>query len=176
MATTRACCGCSLVDDYGTSIAFGEGSTEDPFSISQVDPAFIRPSARIERQVGNQTITLNTPTALIFDTEILDTASIWTVVTPTRLTFPIGGLYLIGSSISANNVIASTIESSFRVNGITTVYNNEVVSEAAAILDYTLHYLYPANALDYVEVVVRTTATRNFNGFTVWALYLGRKV
>src|SRR5688572_21308675 len=105
MATRCDCCNCHLEDDYGTSLAFGDGTEGDPFRVQQVDPGFIRPMVRVNNTAAGQALSAGVPATLTFTAEEFDSAGMWDVGSPARITFPIDtGFYIVGIQANFNAV------------------------------------------------------------------------
>lgn len=181
---TDFCCGCTFIDDYGTSTVDGTGSSADPFKVSLIDPGFIRPVVRVLRAV-DQSITTDTPTVISFDTEIFDSDNLWDSGSPTRLTINTGGLYLMGAcgNWSANS--SETVrEFTFRANGITNLNSQDIKpNNAIAALGQEASYLWFFQPGEYVELVVRHESGVNMDLWGVapysivfWMCYVGKKV
>lgn len=178
---TFFCCGCDLEDDYGTSVVTGEGSAEDPYTVTQIDPEFNRPVVRIGRATS-QSIPNNTPTILSFSTEFFDSDSMWDIGAPTRFTIPYTGIYIMNVSFKWAQTTANR-ESGFILNGATeldlkSAQNSNVVAHP---LNHT--YMWYFTAGDYVEVIVfqNSGAPLNIvadatNPISAWMMYIGQKV
>lgn len=113
------CCGCVFLSDYGTSTIVGEGSANDPYKVSMVDPTWLRPGARVRRTSTQSIATGASFTAISFDTEVFDQGNFWVVGSPTLFTIPETGMYIFGgNAIWAANA-TGTRELGFRLNGST---------------------------------------------------------
>lgn len=169
MATDPNCCGCHLVDDYGTSFAHGTGSSADPFTIEQVDPTFQRPFVRVFR--GTQALSAGVVTTLAWTTEVFDSAAMWSPGAPTEIVLPISqGLYLVG--LQANfAATAGFRELIIQQNGVpiySTEYQTAIASEM--VVSYLVHL--PGN----VSGAVRSDVGVTLNQAVLWAVYIGKKV
>src|SRR5688572_32190137 len=89
------CCGCVITEDYGTSQVVGTGSSDDPFVVSMVDPAWVRPAARV-RRTTDQLISNSIFVPISFDTEVFDTGNFWVIGSPTLFTISEAGMYAFG--------------------------------------------------------------------------------
>lgn len=177
-----ACCGCVIEDDYGTSTVIGSGDTDDEFAVSQVDPAFSRPLVRVTQV--SQVITRDAAAvAVSFASEIFDTAAMWAIGNPTRIIFPIAGLYLVGANTDwGQNTDSELTKTIFRINGITTVYSSEyqLATTGGTTNSFTDSvYQVQVNTNDYLEVILSYVGGVNATATTVttaWACYMGKKI
>lgn len=184
MATDPNCCGCSLVDDYGTSFVTGDGNTTTPYQVDIIDPDFIRPAVKVHK-TGNISLVANVPQILSFTNEQVDTAGMWDIGNPTRITIPVGGVYLFGCAGKFfSDGGAGTREMRFLHNGLQ-VANGEVSHEIGFTPEWTLLYPIVCFAGDYVEMQVRADDNVTFFGYVfpngpissvMWAIYLGKVV
>lgn len=182
------CCGCHLESDYGTALVTGDGTTADPFTITQVDPTFERPVVRVSRTAGNQAIPTLTDTAVIFDTEEFDSDGMWDAGSPSRLTIPIAGIYLMGTSLRWTwHTDPKWIF--FRQDGATVLHRKTAINGSGIGHQMTHNYMYYFDIGDYVEVVCfqQTGADLDIEGpptgvlgaqapICAWMMYLGKKV
>lgn len=179
MTIQSTCCGCHLVNDYGTSIVEGDG-TDAPYAVRQTDPLFKRPVARIQRN-ANQSIPNNTDTALQFDIVNFDTHNMYDGLNNTRLTIPIDGLYLMGADISWAATTAVK-EAAFRLNGVTELDRQSASDPLSGTIFWAqnLQYLWFFSQGDYVEVVAFQNSGAPINvGIPrniFWMMYLGKKI
>lgn len=183
---TCDCCGCVLIDG-DTSLVFGDGSSDDPFTLEMVDPTFweTRPAVRRQRST-NQTITTATLTAVNFTTASagsFDRGPFFSGANPTRFTFPLAGVYIFGSTVSfADNAIGTRYHE-IRLNGTTNLESDESNSDAGATHKVTLSTTYHFLTTDYVELMVRQESGGNLDIVNAglyspvfWAVYIGRFV
>lgn len=174
MATT-VCCGCHLIDDYGTSLAFGTGGKNSPFTIQQIDPEFVRPMVRVNNTAAGQTLTAGILTTLSFTTEEFDSAGMWDPGQPTRISLPLVGLWLVG--IQANFGAVAGVgdrEIILRQEGLQ-IYNTETQSAASTSTQSLLVYeVETINNLSYVEAILRSDQTVNGSA-KFWAVYFSKK-
>lgn len=170
------CCGCHLEPDYGTSLVSGSGITEDPYSVSQVDPTFQRPVSRIERTTS-QSIPNNTPTAITFTSVALDSHSMFDAGNPTRLTIPIAGIYVFGFNGKWSFSTAQT-ETFFRANGSQDLDRQSQYDTVIQDPDFNTAYQWFFQPGEYIEVVVLQVSGGNLNinvPLNFWAFYTGKK-
>lgn len=178
------CCGCSLVEDYGTSVVEGNGSQFDPYSVHQVDPEFDRPIVRVRKTAAvNQSITTATPTALTFDVEYFDTNTMHdNAVNNSRLTIPIAGFYLMGADVVWASSTAQR-EVFFRLDGITELDRQSAINLNGVTHHQNLQYLWFFEVAQYIEVIAFQTSGAGLNvtpttdePVVFWAMYLGKKI
>lgn len=177
------CCGCTFEDDYGTSTVTGEGSLVDPFRVTLIDPAFIRPLVRV-RRTSNQSIPDNTTTAVSFDTAVFDPTTMWVIGSPTRLTILTAGLYLMGGCTSWEANATGTRELAFRVNGTTELESQDNRPDSGSVaLQQALSYLWFFDPGDFVELIARQESggarnlvTQAVYSTVLWMVYIGKKV
>lgn len=167
------CCGCSLADDYGTSLANGDGSSTAPFAVEQVDPNFQRPLLRIDR-VTDQALTAGVVTTLSFTAEEFDTADMWNVGTPTDIIIPIAGLYLVGFQLLIIGAAASVSELILQQNGLE-VYRSENLNGGTNPW-MSVVYQIQATSGDIIQAKARSSVGGNASRFMFWACYMGKKV
>lgn len=171
------CCSCHLESDYGTSVVYGTGSAADPYLVNVVDPDYLRPLVRVSG--GAIAPVLNdTPTAIPFTTEEIDTAGFWVIGTPTRLTIPQAGMYLMGAENTWGANTTGVRELQFRLNGTTVLDHTQHLTTSVGELHVTSTYLWPFIVGDYIEIMVRQTTGISFNmsNGIAWMAYMGRKV
>jgi len=107
------------------------------------------PAARVSCSTSFE-VAGSATTAIVFDTEVLDTDAIWEVAAPTRLTCKTAGVYLITGNVKfaqAQNFI-------IQLNGSAIAYYSDTVTEAPK----TITTIYPLSVNDYVELFVKNTA------------------
>jgi hypothetical protein len=124
--------------------------------------------ARVARTT-NQSIANATVTAITFDAERYDTANLWVVGQPTRLTAPMAGWYAIGAHAN-HDANAVGIRSLFlRLNGATFIGAWEVNAGAAAGRGTAMSVdtVYQLAASDYVEAIVFQTSGGALNILTL---------
>lgn len=174
------CCGCVVQADYGTSTVAGTGTIADPFMVTRVDPAFVRPMVRVTGGVM-AAVPNNTPTAVIYGTEVFDTNNMWVIGQPTRITFQTRGFYLFGSRVIWPSNLTGNRISTWRytpANGSGAV--NFVSSQSDAPsgdLNKQLNYQWYFEIGDYIELLVTQVSgiALNLNSSSAWAVYTGRK-
>lgn len=186
MSDNALCCGCSVESDYGTSIVIGDGSSESPYSVTQVDPLFNRPVVRAVHQQPTS-IPNSTPTALSFTGVLFDTHHMFTMTSPTRLTIPIAGLYLMGYHLEWESAAAAYDKKiAFRSNGSATLDEQTQIYTSLNTQKFNGNYLWFFDVNDYVEVVATQTsgvakAISGYDSITnfkygFWMMYMGKKV
>lgn len=181
MAGRCDCCGCVLVDDYGTSTVTGAGTEADPYMVTRVDPDFIRPAVRITR-VTTLATTNNTPETVPFTAEVFDTDNMWDVGNPTRITFNTAGVY----SFGANWQWPSNTTGRRGGDWFYTPFNGvppfelieEDVQTTSGVFRRQLNYQWFFQVGDYIELDVTQSSggALNLNAASAWAVYHGRKV
>jgi hypothetical protein len=182
------CCGCIFESDYGTSIITGTGTKPDPYQISIVDTAWIRPAARVRRAALQAIPTGAAFTAITFDTEVFDQGgNFWVVAAPTRLTIPLSGLYIFGGcGIWAGNA-TGTRELGVRLNGSTIIAVNDQPPDATSGAGNTpwqqITYQKILGEGDYLELVARQESGGSLNmtaeaddAIVFWIVYAGRTI
>lgn len=185
MATN--CCGCSIEQDYGTTIIVGDGSDESPFTISRADPAYVRPAVRV-RRTTNQSITPSgTANVISFDTEVFDSANMWVIGSPTLITIPQNGLYIFGGAGIWTANATGTRELSIRRNGTQILITNDnppnSVNGGTTTLYHTISYQQNLGVGDTLELLARQESGGSLNmlaevegSIVFWAFYVGRFV
>lgn len=175
------CCGCVLVDDYGTSTVSGQGTAADPFVVSRVDPAFVRPAVKITRITTLATVN-NTPEPVPFTAETFDTDNMWVVGSPTRITFRTAGIFQFGAIWQWPSNTTGRREALWRFtpvsgSGAVTLIN-ESVATSTGFFDRQLNYQWHFEVGDYVELLVTQSSggALNLQKAEAWAVYMGRFV
>lgn len=154
-------CTCQLIGDSKVNV-LGIGSSYEPYQARPKTPLH-RP-VEVARRLGAQSITLGTPTAIIFtDTEIPSTTNhMWVVGAPTRITVAIGGLYLIGAFAAQSAAAASQVwDVWISKNGTIPLVRNTTSSQLGTtqIVLADVMTLVRLNAGDYLELFVKSTRT-----------------
>lgn len=175
------CCGCVLEDDYGTSTVAGTGTFDDPFTVTRVDPAFVRPAVKVTRSILAN-VPNNTPTEVPFTTEVFDTNAMWIVGTPTRITFQTRGIFQFGAYWTWPANTTGRREGLWRYtpangSGAVTLIN-ESVATSGNVFRRQLNYQWFFEIGDYVELLVTQSSggLLNLDAADAWAVYMGRKV
>ena len=142
-------------------------------------------------QGGNQTLTHDTVTKLAFDTEELDSGTLYDKDTNYRLTIATAGVYLIGYDINFNSSSANKIDNCYvypYLNGSTfhlgsyneTAHGFRAQSNPISHISLSSTFIYSFNAGDYVEIYANTGhSDGGSNTFTIgrdysnwWAIRL----
>lgn len=119
--------------------------------------------ARVYRSTV-QSLTTGTDTAISFNTERYDTAELWVVGQPTRLTAPIAGWYLIGGTIGfAANADTNMRQLILYLNGATAIAGHNEPAVTGVVTRINAHAIYQLAASDYVEMVGRQNSGGNLN-------------
>lgn len=127
---------------------------------------FDPPACRINHNT-TQSMTSDTDTIVTFNSERYDTASMHDlVVTPTRITIPIAGLYLLsfsGELVSANDY--QQVYMYFRLNGTTAIGVGQTGSKTGGGSGFEINgtTVWKFAVSDYVEVFVRQTNSLSQN-------------
>lgn len=182
------CCGCVFESDYGTSTISGSGSQTDPYTVSIVDTAWIRPAARVRRTTNQSIATGATFAPITFDTEIFDQGgNFWVVGAPTIFTIPLAGLYLFGGcGLWAANA-TGTRELGIRLNGTTIVNVNDQPVESIHGGTFTPNSHVTGQSRlgigDTLELVARQESGGPLNltaeadeSISFWIVYVGKTV
>lgn len=107
-------------------------------------------------------VTDATPTAVPFTTELLDEDNYWVVGSPTRITIPRDGWYLIVGQATIGAIGAGAFNASIKVNG-TTIRNGQTTFTTAVTADGLQKVLVTALiklvATDFVELFVETNTS-----------------
>lgn len=174
------CCGCQVADDYGTSTASGTGTAADPFMITRVDPAFVRPMVRVTGGVI-AAIPNNTPTPVPFSAEIFDTDNMWVIGNPTIITIQTAGFFIYGSRVvwPSNNVgNRHSFITHFPVSGpaVGSITNQD--NAPTGDYDRQLNYQSYFSVGDQLRLDVAQVSggALNLTASVFWAVYIGRKV
>lgn len=113
-----------------------------------------RPACRVHNS-ASQTISNNTLTAITFNSERYDTATMHSTVTNTsRITIPVAGIYNIVGSVEWPANGTGTRQALIRVNGSTTIAGSTAPGNAAASSPNTVGTQYKFAVNDYVELMV----------------------
>ena len=107
------------------------------------------PAARVSCSTSFE-VAGSATTAIVFDTEVLDTDGIWEVAAPTKLTCKTAGVYLITGNVKfaqAQNII-------IEVNGNAVAYYSDTSTETPK----TITTIYPLAVNDYAELFVKNAA------------------
>jgi hypothetical protein len=111
------------------------------------------PAARVYAS-GTQSLTTATYTALTFDSERFDNASIHSTVTnPTRLTIPTTGVYLVSANVGIAAGAGSVREVWFRVGGSTYISGDVRANQSGKSMQFAVSTIWQFTAAQYVEVV-----------------------
>lgn len=178
------CCGCHLENDYGTSVVSGEGSSASPFTVTQVDPEFKRPLVRVGMTLGtNQSFTTAVDAPVTFAVEYFDTDNMWVVGSPTRLTIPRAGVYLIGFTGKWTASVSSQREFWIRLNGSIELDRKSAQNANNVNHPFVMNYMYYFNIGDYIEFMGLQTSgapllllSDSVNPVSAWMAYMGRKI
>lgn len=181
MPTNCSCCGCVLEDDYGTSTVSGDGSHADPYTVTRVDPAFVRPAVRITRAGALASVPNGTVTNVPFTAEVFDTNNMWVVGTPERITFQTAGIYSFGFSwIWPSNTTGKRLGYViyFPISGGSSTLIDEEVQTTTGDLRRQLNYQWYFSVGDYIrlDVAQQSGGALNLSSAIGWAVYHGRKV
>jgi hypothetical protein len=152
-------CTCHL-NDGDTTVVFGTGSGQNPFEVRPNNPAY-RPVGAAHRTTS-QSIILNTDTAIIFETtELPISNNMWALATPTRMTAPITGTYMLtGAAFQGNGGAGQVWSVWIMVNGTTPIVRKTVTTQNGGFDIYSsVSTLYRLNAGDYAELWVRSNRT-----------------
>ena len=175
------CCGCVFDDDYGTSTVSGEGTADDPFTVTRVDPAFVRPAVKLSRTTL-ASVPNNTPTEVPWVTEVFDTDSMWSAGNPTRITFNTAGMYQFGAQWQwPLNVTQLRGAEWILVPGGTgsdVVLIEELTDPPGAVFNRQLNYQWHFEVGDFIELLVNQNSggALNLDSANAWAVYMGRYV
>lgn len=173
------CCGCSITDDYGTSTVTGEGSLDDPYQVSRVDPAFVRPMVRITAPV-QAGIANNTPTLVSFNTEVFDTDNMWVIGSPTVITIRTAGLWVFGaSSVWPGNTTGNRFmfwQYTSPSGSITLI--DSARDATTGDMGFELNYQWHFEVGDILSLQVAQTSggALNHNSANAWFCWVGRFV
>lgn len=181
MANRCDCCGCFIEEDYGTTTVAGSGTHEDPFTVTRVDPAFVRPAVRITRAAVLPSVPNNTITPVPFTAEVFDTDNMWSVGTPTLITFNTPGIYQFGANwIWPSNTTGQRFGFWIYtpVAGPSVTMIDETVQTTGGDLRRQLNYQWHFSAGDTIRLDVAQTSggALNLNSAVAWAVYIGRYV
>lgn len=184
MANRCNCCGCFVSSDYGTSIVVGTGSASDPYTVSRVDIAWIRPAARVRRTTSQSIPTGDTFTAITFDLEVFDQRDFWSSTDPTMFVAPQDGLYLFGGNgIWAANA-TGTRELALRLDGTTIIQTVDQATTGASNTPAShISYQYRLGVGQTVELMARQESGGALNltaeaddSIVFWIVYLGKTI
>ena len=137
------------------------GSSGDTFSLgSGVNNQLLRPSFSVTMG-SEQSLTQNTYTKVIFDTEVFDTDSAYDTSTG-RFTCPTGkdGKYFFTSTISMNASYAY-VQVDFYKNG-SSIYRGTAINTSTSATN--INAVIDLSASDYVEVYCKQNQTNNAEG------------
>lgn len=180
------CCGCVIESDYGTSIVTGKGTRLDPYIISIVDTAWVRPAARVRNTTGQTISVSGTASVVSFDSEIFDTGNFWSAAAPTLIKIPETGIYIFGASgiWAANGT--GTRELSFRKNGSLIIQSNDqpVDTATAAVTPYAhITYQTRLDTGDTLELLARQESggslamiAEDNDSIVFWIVYAGKTI
>lgn len=167
------CCGCHVVNDYGTSTVGGSGSVVDPFFLSRVDPDFQRPLLRLIRTNVAQTLVADTLTVITFETEIFSSPTTWwSPVAPSSIVVPTTGVYLIGLQVMFFTAGAGVKELVLTQSGAD-IYRTEDNTTTSA--ENFVVYQIRANAGEILQAKTRSVGGGSVHAI-FWACYLGKVV
>lgn len=182
------CCGCEIVDDYGTSLVTGEGTRDDPFVVSMVDDTWLRPAVRIRRTTNQSIPTGAAFTAVSFDSEVFDQgtgSNMWVVGSPTLITIPENGIYVFGGCGQWPVSPGFTRELGIRLNGTTILQLNDIIDDPFGGDIQYQHVTYQERLVagNTLELVARQETAGAMNlvaqadvTTVFWCFYAGRYV
>ena len=181
MANRCDCCGCVLEPDYGTTTVAGSGTAADPFTVTRVDPAFIRPAVRITRAAALASVPNNTPTTVPFTAEVFDTDTMWDVGNPNYIVFQKAGIFSFGYSwIWPSNTTGQRLGAIVYepIVGAASTLINETVQTTSGDFRRQLSYQWFFQIGDRIRLDVTQVSggALNLNSAIGWAVYHGRKV
>jgi len=120
-------------------------------------------NARIYRSTV-QGIPTGVSTAISFDSIRYNNGPLWAIGTPTRMTAPVTGRYLIGGGVLMTGVPADHVVLSVRLNGTTFIARQDDTSNAASVSKGpNVNTIYRLNATDYVELLIFHDAASSQN-------------
>ena len=178
--STCDCCGCLLVDDYGTTTVAGTGTQEDPYSVTRIDPAFIRPAVRVTRASTLATVN-NTPITVPFTAEVFDTDTMWIGGNPNYITLQKAGVFSFGFSwIWPSNTTGLRygwiVYEPIAAPAIELI--DEIVQTTTGDFRRQLNYQWYFQIGDKIRLDVAQSSggALNLTSAIGWAVYHGRKV
>jgi hypothetical protein len=164
--------GLNILDGSIGSGDLGTGSVgTSELAAGAVTPAKVAtiPTARVRRTSG-QSIATNTTTAIAFNTETWDTASLHSTASNTsRLTAPIDGVYLITASVLWQGSNVGTRNINIEINGIKAVAGGQQTPPDANQFPQSATTVYNLSAGDFAEVEVTQDRGSNLSIDTVSA-------
>lgn len=175
------CCGCVLEDDYGTSTVSGDGTADDPFVVTRVDPAFVRPAVKLSRGTL-ASVPNNTPTVIPWATEVFDTDNMWVIGSPNRITFRTRGIFQFGAQWQWPNNVTQLRGAEWYhtpiATGVAVRLINELTDPPANVFQRQLNYQWYFEVGDYIELYLMQSSggALNLDSANAWAVYMGRFV
>lgn len=175
------CCGCVFEDDYGTSTVAGTGTFDDPFTVTRVDPAFVRPAVKLSRTTL-ASVPNNTPTEVPWVTEAFDTDTMWVVGNATRITFRTRGLFQFGARWQWPSNTTGLRGAEWilvpAATGIDVPLIDELTDPPSGAFNRQLNYQWYFEVGDYIELLLTQSSggALNLDSADGWAVYMGRKV
>jgi hypothetical protein len=176
-------CSCSFELAQDSSIVFqGEGTVENPYRMSALNPGYARPFGRSSSSVTQTGIATSVDTAVIMNTEDYDNNNMIDIGGfPTRVTIQLEGYYLIGGQVNYQATAGPTIPAYLKVrrNGsiIESIDSYSDTSFGPNVNIYlTSTCCVSCSVGDYFEIVVNTNSSPGTYGIqfmNLWALRLG---
>jgi hypothetical protein len=122
-------------------------------------------AAMVELKLTDQAIPNATATAVQFDTVVTDPTGLWSATTPTRLTAPVAGQYLIAASLFWQAAAAGEALLRIQKNGISAdLYGvSSVPNSATNSAGTSTTVILSLAAGDYVEAVAFQTSGGSLN-------------
>jgi hypothetical protein len=184
-------CTCQLNGDGTSTKTLGLGTTYSPIQVRPLTPAY-RPVGAAYR-TSTMTITANTDMVVSFqssDNRFNANLDMWQLASPTRLTAPIDGLYLIGGfgSQGASGIggVGQSLQVWITKNGIvgTPLVKRSINNAGAAVYNFYVDVctLVRLSANDYLELYLRSNSTfpsasggpdGSFSPPYLWANWMG---
>lgn len=153
-------CGCSdNGDSQGTLSVTGDGSQGDPWVLTPVESQPWKRYAAVVTNSVAQSITNDTSTVVTISTVVKDDFGLRNPAFPNRLTANFRGLWMVVGDVEwAANAVGRR-QVGFLLNGAATpTFNNDHQAFTALTQGQNTVGLYPLNAGDFVEMVVRQTS------------------
>lgn len=118
--------------------------------------------SRVYRSTS-QTLTTGAPAAISFDTERYDLGGFWVVGSPTRLTVPVTGRYLITACAAFASNATGVRNIDLRIGGATVIGSQLQVAASGIITIVSVATVYEIAASDYVEMICFQNSLGNLN-------------
>ena len=153
-------CSCRVQSDQSTTSIVGTGTSFNPFQARLSTPEFRYVEIITGTDVSGEPLAAGTTEVVSFSSSLLPNTSgqMWNSGAPTRITFPVTGLYFIGAIAGVSNTAAQAFHFWIAKNGVSgsPLVRRTITSGAGNnFLMGTESTLYRFTSSDYIELYVQ---------------------